>query len=206
MLLSENVLNLFGKAQKEPRLAVSVTIALTRGYILKLWFRLKRVNVTIGKNFRAYSWIHIKGPGKVVVGDNVSFCMSFLKRPCLLTYRPESEIRIGSGCYVGGVRISCVSTVDIGAEALLGSSTIIDSDILPHERTLFDKSWIDAHVRPVSIGGHFWSGTNSMILGGSRLGEECVLGAGAVLVNKEAEERSLLLGNPARKIGVTRDI
>ena len=67
-----------------------------------------------------------------------------------------------------------------------------------------NDEWKRKYAKSIEIGDYFWGGTNAFILGGSAIGDECVLGAGAVIQNKEVPERSLLVGNPARKIGVTR--
>ena len=105
---------------------------------------------------------------------------------------------------LGGTRISCVGSVEIGEEGLFGSTTIIDSDVIPTGYMTLDSQWIEQHVRSIQIGSHLWAGTNAFILKGAHLGDECVLGAGAVAYDKTFPDRSLLMGNPARKIGSTR--
>lgn len=99
-----------------------------------------------------------------------------------------------------------MESVTVKGEALLGSSVIIDSDIIPSEGMLIDAHWKAEHAHSIIIGENVWTGLNSFILGGSVLGDECVLGAGAVIQYKDVPARSLLVGNPARKIGVTRTV
>lgn len=193
------------KALNEPHEAVRVARATVLGLVVKKWYSLLNPNVIIGKKFRAYSWLYINGPGKVVIGDNVSTEISFLRSPSILTHLPESEVRIGKGSYLGGVRISCVNRVEIGDESLLGSVTVIDSDIIPNVTTRIDSEWKRRFSSPVRIGKYFWAGTNSFILKGSDIGDECVLGAGSVIIDKAFPDRSLLMGNPVRRIGGTRD-
>lgn len=193
------------KALAEPHEAGRVVRATCLGLIVKHWYRMTNPQVEIGKKFRAYSWLKIKGPGKVVIGDNVSAEESFLRLPCIRTYLSESMVTIGRGSYLGGIRIGCVDKIAIGEEALLGSATILDSDVIPHRGVKVDDAWKKRHVKPVSIGAHFWAGTNSFILKGATILEECVLGAGSVITMKDVPEKSLLVGNPVRKIGVTRN-
>lgn len=188
-----------------PGEAVKVGVALLKGFLVKTRHILNP-NIKIGQGFKAYSWPRILGPGKVIIGDNVSMFLSFLRRPCILTHTRNSIVTIGSGSVVSGIRISCVDSVTIGEEALLGSSTIIDSDIIPTKQMVIDAQWKAEHVQPIKIGKYVWTGTNSFILSGSELGDECVLGSGAVLQYTKVPERSLLVGNPARKIGVTRTV
>ena len=194
------------KIKSYPREAVRVGFALLRGELFKVR-HMTNPNIKIGSDFRAYVWPRIIGPGKVVIGDKVSMFLSFLRRPCILTHTKDAVVTIGNGCIINGARISCVTSVTIGDEVLLGSSTIIDSDIIPSDEGItIDEKWKEEHTQPIKIGNHVWAGVNSFILGGSVLGDECVLGAGAIIQYKEVPERSLLVGNPARKIGVTRTI
>ena len=188
-----------------PRAAMSVGFALLRGFLVKAK-HMTNPNVKIGPGFRAYVWPQIIGPGKVLIGDNVSMHWSFLRRPCILTHTKDALVTIGNGSVVSGIRISCVDSVSIGEEALLGSSTIIDSDIIPFEGMIIDTKWKKEHSQPVKIGAHVWTGTNTFILSGAVIGNECVVGTGAVIQYQEVPERSLLVGNPARKIGVTRTV
>lgn len=191
------------RALSEPHEAVRVVRATILGFIVKQWYGFSNPNISIGKKFRAYSWLYIRGPGKVTIGNNVSAEISFLRYPSILTHLPTSKVTIGQGSYLGGARMSCVEKIDIGDEALLGSVTIIDSDIIPHNT--IDQSWKEKYAAPIRIGHYFWAGTNSFVLKGADIGDECVLGAGSVILNKSFPDRSLLMGNPVRKIGGTRD-
>lgn len=67
-----------------------------------------------------------------------------------------------------------------------------------------NSEWIDEHARPVVIGDRVWLGINSFVLAGTVLGDECVVGAGSVVQGLTAPSASILVGNPARRIGSTR--
>lgn len=192
------------KAKSDPHAAVLYVLSLLRGVLIKIRLRPFASRIQIGSRFRALSGIHIQGPGKVIIGNNVSAALNFLRIPSIITHTKESCVIIGDGCYLGGTRISCVGSVEIGEEGLFGSMTIIDSDVIPTDLMTLDSQWIEQHVRSVQIGSHLWAGTNAFILKGTHLGDECVLGAGAVVYDKTFPDRSLLIGNPARKIGSTR--
>jgi acetyltransferase-like isoleucine patch superfamily enzyme len=105
---------------------------------------------------------------------------------------------------MGGVRISCTKEINIGEEGLLGSVTIIDSDIIPHAGITFDDEWKRKYTASINIGNFFWAGTNSFVLKGCAVGDECVLGAGSIIWDATFPDKSLLMGNPARRIGSTR--
>ncbi len=118
------------KAISNPGKAINVGTALLRGFLVKARY-LANPSITIGSNFRVYSWPRIIGPGKVAIGDGISLYLRFLRRPCILTHTQDATVTISDGSNIGGTRISCVDAVTIGNEALLGCSTIIDSDIIP---------------------------------------------------------------------------
>ena len=109
------------KIKSDPKLAIRLAFALLRGFLLKAWYKLANPKIKIGSSFRVYSWPKITGPGMVFIGDKVSMDISFLRKPCILTHTNESVTIIGNGCYLAGVRISCVDSVKIGNEVLLGS-------------------------------------------------------------------------------------
>lgn len=58
--------------------------------------------------------------------------------------------------------------------------------------------------RSVSIGSNSFIGAGAIILPGTGIGKSCIIGAGAV-VKGIVEDYSIVVGNPARKIGDTRD-
>jgi acetyltransferase-like isoleucine patch superfamily enzyme len=193
------------KISSNPVKAIRTGFALLRGFLVKAR-HMTNPNVKIGSNFRAFTWPRIIGPGKVIIGNKVNMRLSFFRQPCILTHTKDAMVIIGNDSTIAGTRISCVDSVTIGYEALLGSMIIIDSDIIPTEDIIIDAKWKEAHAQPIKIGNHVWAGLNACILSGTVLGDECVLGAGAVIQYKEVPERSLLVGNPARKIGFTRTV
>lgn len=200
MTLSEKIL----KARANPAAAREFLFSLLMGKLLSLRIRIRSPRVQIGSRFRALSGMYVEGPGKVIIGNDVLVALNFLRIPSIITHLPESCVIIGDGTFLGGTRISCVSRIEIGSGCLFGSGTIIDSDVIPSERTEIDQLWQERHVKPIRIGNSLWAGTNSCILKGTELGDECVLGAGGMIHDQRFPERSLLLGNPARRIGATR--
>lgn len=58
--------------------------------------------------------------------------------------------------------------------------------------------------KPVFIGEYSLIGAGAIVLPGTRIGKYCLIGSGAV-VKGEIEDYAIVVGNPARKIGDTRD-
>jgi acetyltransferase-like isoleucine patch superfamily enzyme len=78
-----------------------------------------------------------------------------------------------------------------------GNAKILDNDFHPIEaeaRIRDDKSMIRA--KEIRIGKNCFIGCNSIILKGTVLGDNCVVGAGAV-VSGQFEDNCVIAGNPA---------
>jgi len=72
-----------------------------------------------------------------------------------------------------------------------------------HQTIIEDDCFVASHVvisGACTIGHGSYLGVNSCIRDGLSLGEECVIGAGAVVV-KDTEPRGVYVGNPARPNG-----
>jgi acetyltransferase-like isoleucine patch superfamily enzyme len=87
--------------------------------------------------------------------------------------------------------------IEIGSGTQIGSgAVIVDNDF--HTRDAVGQ-WGDLDVteaRPVRIGARVFVGARAMILKGVTIGDDAVIGAGAV-VTKSVPERHLAVGNPA---------
>lgn len=57
---------------------------------------------------------------------------------------------------------------------------------------------------PVEIGEDSFIGAGAIVLPGTTIGRNCIIGAGAVVKGK-IEDYSIIIGNPAKKIGDTRN-
>ena len=51
--------------------------------------------------------------------------------------------------------------------------------------------------RPVKVGSEVWIGYNVLVLPGVTIGDQCIIGAGAIMT-KSVPPRSIVVGNPAR--------
>lgn len=68
------------------------------------------------------------------------------------------------------------------------------------KKSEFDKQ----AYKPVYIGAHSLIGAGAIVLPGTKIGKFCIIGAGAV-VKGTIEDYSIVIGNPAKVIGDTRD-
>lgn len=90
-------------------------------------------------------------------------------------------------------------TFDASGGLTLGDNIVISTDvvILSYDK-LFDKRM------PVYIGDDTFVGAKVSILPGTTIGKCCIIGAGAV-VSGVVEDYSIIAGNPAKRIGDTRE-
>jgi acetyltransferase-like isoleucine patch superfamily enzyme len=115
-------------------------------------------------------WGREPGQGRIVIGD------------CVL---------ISPGC-----RLSACSEILIGDGVMMANGVYItDSDW----HGIYDRIARPAEDTPVHIGSNVWLGDHCMILKGVSIGENSVVGAGAV-VTKAVPANVIVAGNPARVV------
>lgn len=122
-------------------------------------------------------------------------------RTIILTRIPGASIEIGDNVGISGATIYARSRISIGDHTNIGGNVkILDNDFHPVEaqaRLIDDKDKIG--TAPVKIGKNCFIGCNVLILKGSEIGDNCVVGAGAVVSGK-FEADCMIAGNPARII------
>lgn len=150
--------------------------------------------MTIGKRFRLVGRLRIRGPGRVVLGDDVY--VDGTLPVSLPTYSPEAEICIGSGSFLNGTRMGCAGRIVVGENCILADCRITDThfhSIYPGRRT--DPSLIG--VRPVVIGDDCWVAAAAFILPGTRIRRGSTVAAGTVVMGR-FPEKVVIAGNPAQ--------
>ena len=111
------------------------------------------------------------------------------------------KIQIGSDCGISGVSFCAMQEITVGDRVQIGANTkILDNDqhsIDPVER--YNDIRKNVSRRPVRIGDDCFIGANVIILKGTTLGKNCVVGAGSV-VHGEFPDNVVIAGNPAKII------
>lgn len=168
------------------------------------------MHVQYGKKFRlkGVPLIYNKKGASVTIGDNCIIKSSFLSnlvglysRTIILTRIPGASIEIGDNVGISGATIYARSKISIGDYTNIGGNVkILDNDFHPVDaaaRLADDKNRIG--TAPVKIGKNCFIGCNVLILKGSEIGDNCVVGAGAVVSGK-FEADCVIAGNPAKII------
>jgi acetyltransferase-like isoleucine patch superfamily enzyme len=136
------------------------------------------------------------GDEGVVIGDNV-----ILSRNCVVQGK-TGPVVIGEKADIGcNCIFSSASGIFLGQFILMGANCYIGGgryitdrlDIPMMEQGLYSKG-------PVVIQNDVWLGAGVVVLDGVRVGNGCILGAGAV-VTKDLPDYSIAVGVPARVIG-----
>lgn len=174
-------------------------IALAKGHLYRHYYRLRGIRFRAGRNFRVFGSLRVRGPGEVIVGDNVAV----YGRPTPWTYNREARIVIGDNVNLGPVKFGCMMEIVIGSDSLVGECSIMDTDF---HSTRADRRSSNAPVRtaPVHIGTNVWVGQSVGILPGTRIGDNSVVSFGAVCA-REYPPNSIIAGNPAKVAGKIPD-
>lgn len=173
----------------------------------KLWLRLD--HVTYGRHLKLVGWPAVfRYPhARLTLGENVTINSSFfsnllgLYQRMIIVARGNGKIVIGDRVGMSGSTIYARDSITIGDDTLIGANCkIIDNDFHPIDPEERRSGSLDhLKTKPVVIGKNVFIGCNSIILKGTVLGDNCVVGAGSV-VSGTYEAGSVIAGNPARVV------
>lgn len=130
-----------------------------------------------------------------------------LSQRCIIVAKNGGKIVINEGVGMSGCTIYSMESITIGRNTDIGSGCkIIDNDFHPlpySERYPVERLGL-LKKRPVVIGEGCFLGANSIILKGTTLGKNVVVGAGSV-VSGTFPDNVIIAGNPARIIKDNRE-
>ena len=112
----------------------------------------------------------------------------------------QNGVRIGAHCKVQSHTFICTG-VDIGDEVFVGHGVVFINDKYPHATTpdgslQTEKDW---ELLETVVERRASLGSGAVVLGGVRIGEAAVVGAGSVVTRDVAPGLSIA-GNPARRL------
>jgi UDP-2-acetamido-3-amino-2,3-dideoxy-glucuronate N-acetyltransferase len=143
-------------------------------------------SVKLGKNVRLTGFANLYG---CEIGDE-AFVGPFVEI--------QSDARVGKRVKIQSHTFIC-SGVTIGDEAFIGHGVMFINDRFP--RATNDDGSIqraqDWKCEPIMVGRRASIGSNATILCGVTIGDDAVVGAGAV-VTKDVPAGAVVAGNPAR--------
>jgi acetyltransferase-like isoleucine patch superfamily enzyme len=189
-----SALTLLRRALREPAVALREGRAILRGVRCRVWCRLRGRRFRAGRNLRIDGRLVLRGPGTVILGDNVRIGLTVTP----WTYAADAVITIGDDAFVNGTSFGCAREIRVGHRAILGRASIMDTD--------FHSIRIDRHdpaapvrVAPVVLEDNVWVGAQAGILPGTRIGANSVVGFGAVC-SGAYPDNAVIAGNPAKVV------
>lgn len=120
-----------------------------------------------------------------------------LKHGCKISC--AGEITFGDNFSVSShTAIICRKKIVFGKDAVISwNALIMDTDF----QKIRDENW--KYINPdkeIIIGDNVWIGCNSIILKGVIIADYCIISAGAVVVKKMLNTRTVIAGNPAKEV------
>lgn len=143
------------------------------------------------------------GEGFVAVSRATDQVIGVSHPVIIRTIDRDASVQVGSNCGVSGVTIVSKNRISIGEGVLIGADALIaDTDFHPARspRRRFAPIPDRRPEDEIVIGNNVFIGARAIILKGSRIGDDAVIGAGAVL-RGHVPPGSICVGNPAQVIG-----
>ena len=133
---------------------------------------------------------------KMTNGRKVSFGKGFTFRKGFnLVIGRNGRVEIGDGCFFNNYcSVNCLNSISIGSGTIFGEGVKIydhNHRFSDFSKTIKEQGYSIGSVR---IGNHCWIGTNVVILKGTEIGDNCVIGAGCVVSGKI--QSNSILNNP----------
>ncbi len=163
---------------------------------------LRAIASSVGCKLRVERLPYIRGNGKLIIGDEVTLsgrsCFYFMRMGGV-----EPRITLGSRVFVGhGCTFSSGRSITVGNDVLIAAGVRIhdnDGHPLDPERRLRGEKISLEETAEVVIENGAWIGAQAIILKGVRVGQNSIVGAGAV-VTSDVPADTIVAGNPARAV------
>jgi len=141
-------------------------------------------------------YVNISGPN-IVIGDSVTMIGERASPVSIGVWGREpgqGSITIGNSVLLSpGIRISAADQIVIGDSVMMANGVYItDSDW----HGIYDRTKRGEEICPVHIENNVWLGDGAKVLKGVRIGENSIVGAGAI-VSRDVPANVVVAGNPA---------
>jgi len=173
----------------------------------KLFLKFNKVKYGKNLNLIGLPVIYKFKNAKIIIGDSCIIRSSFLSnliglyQKTIIVARDNSTVQIGNNVGMSGVTIYARKSIFIGDNCTIGANVkILDNDFHPIDpvaRLNNDESFIKS--KEIVIGNNVFIGGNAIILKGTRIGDNSVIGAGSV-VSGEFGCDVIIAGNPGKLI------
>lgn len=170
-------------------------------------FAMKFMQITYGKNLNLYGIpVIVKNKAaSISIGENCHIKSAFLSnllglyQRTIICARGKGIIELGNDVGISGATIYARAKISIGDKCIIGGNVkILDNDFHPADPVIRERTPSESYgAAPIIIGRNVFIGCNSLILKGSRIGDNSVIGAGSV-VSGIIPPNCMAAGNPAK--------
>ena len=179
------------------------TIGLYLKYLVAKWKYRGKVNFHGFTVVYAFPGSSVSfGGGGINIDSHPLSNLSGLSQRTIIVARYGGQIEIGEHCGISGSTIYAWKNIKIGKYTRIGANCkIIENDFHPIELEYRHKGLNKEYTRrePIEIGEDCFIGANSIILKGTKLGNNVIVGAGSV-VHGTFPDNCIVAGNPAKII------
>lgn len=163
------------------------------------WFRLRLGRkVIFGANFETNGRLVVRGPGRVIFGDNIK-AWAHAEKNVFITYTPDSIIKVGSNTRLNGAGVMAYTSIEFGDNCILGSTVVFDSDFHPLDPKQRHNPNAPVASKPIKVGNNVWLGGQTAVLKGVTIGDNSVVAFRGV-VPSDVPANVVVGGNPAKII------
>lgn len=174
-------------------------INLLRTLYYKIRYQFIFKKAVLGKGTIIKCKFDIKGPGKVIIGENCLIAADPWgdEYVTLFTHRRHARIIIGDRVVLRATRFGSHLSITINDDAILENASIYDSDFHNIDATKRDKDF-NLGDRKVIIGQGSYVGCECLASKGTVLGNNVIMFPGSVIGTKIVPDSTKISGNPAR--------
>jgi acetyltransferase-like isoleucine patch superfamily enzyme len=185
----------FRRVVAEPGNAIRVGLAILKGHFYKIYLPLRGRRFQAGRNFRVFGRLIVRGPGRVIFGDNVRV----ISRTTPFTHSPDAVITVGDRVDLVGVRFGCKERISIGNLSQVSECRIMDTDFHSIAINRHDPS-APVRTAPITVGENVWIAPETALMPGTSVGDNSVIAFGAIC-SGAVPANVIMVGNPARVAG-----
>ena len=132
--------------------------------------------------------------GRLEIGEHTLF------EPMVwITTGDNGTLRIGKGCFLNiGTMIAADQLVEIGDHCMLANGCFVSDGSHRFDRLDMPITWQGFTSKgPTRIGENCWLGAHAVVTSGVTIGDRCVIGANSV-VTKDIPAGTIAAGSPAK--------
>jgi acetyltransferase-like isoleucine patch superfamily enzyme len=185
----------FRRVLAEPGHAIRVGLAILKGHFYKIYWPLRGRRFQAGRNFRVFGSLVVRGPGRVIFGDDVRV----IQRTTPFTHSPDAVITVGNRVDLVAVRFGCMDRISIGNLSQVSECRIMDTDFHSIAVNRRDPS-APVRTAPITVGENVWIAPETALMPGTSVGDNSVIAFGAIC-SGAVPPTVIMVGNPARVAG-----